>query len=477
MKKISVIVTLAALLFTSFQPAGAHAASPKVSDFQSLGGYTYFHKSDGSLWRFGMYESIPARFDLPQPARQIVMNGNRDAFVLYEDGTVWKVPNSPVDSAAPLPELTGIQALAGSYTHFLALKEDGTVWAWGANGSGQLGNGKVDESFWADHPVQQVSGLTGIKAIAAGDTSLALNERGEVFAWGGSPHMSRVTAANPQGYRTTPVRVFNLPEIKAIDMDGTAVLALDTSGRVHTWGRNFMQLRSPLDDGNGLSAPVPVPNLDNVKAVAMGATGLFLKTDGTVYAAGYDYDRYDLTQAQIDQLLRPHRIEPLSGITQIGSSYRQRFALDAKGDLYAWGDNSFGQLGDGSMFWKGRLDKPTRILDTGTVVIDGATQSYPGVIRNGVTMVPLRKLAEPLGATLEFEAQSKQVSISYRNQKVTMKPGDAAVTVNQSRVQLGGPIQIYNNETHVPLRFISELFGAKVEWNPDKAEVTVTTAK
>lgn len=58
-----------------------------------------------------------------------------------------------------------------------------------------------------------------------------------------------------------------------------------------------------------------------------------------------------------------------------------------------------------------------------------------------------------------------------------MKPGGATVTVNGNKVLLGGPIRIYNNETHVPLRFISELFGAEVGWNADKAEISVITAK
>ena len=87
------------------------------------------------------------------------------------------------DSNVPVQvsSLTGITAIAGGGDHSLALKNDGTVWAWGWNGYGQLGNGTNTDS---NVPVQ-VSSLTGIIAIAGGyGHSLALKNDGTVWAWG-----------------------------------------------------------------------------------------------------------------------------------------------------------------------------------------------------------------------------------------------------------------------------------------------------
>jgi alpha-tubulin suppressor-like RCC1 family protein len=75
-----------------------------------------------------------------------------------------------------------VVAIAGGSSHSLALKSDGSVWAWGYNNSGSLGNGSSD--FSAHSTPAAVSGLTGVVAIAAGDQSLALKSDGSVWAWG-----------------------------------------------------------------------------------------------------------------------------------------------------------------------------------------------------------------------------------------------------------------------------------------------------
>ncbi len=77
--------------------------------------------------------------------------------------------------------LTGVVAIAGGLYHSLALKSDGTVWVWGYNGDGELGNGTNANSSVPS----QLAGLTGVVAIASGgETSLALKSNGTVWAWG-----------------------------------------------------------------------------------------------------------------------------------------------------------------------------------------------------------------------------------------------------------------------------------------------------
>ncbi|GBF75059.1 hypothetical protein PA598K_03440 [Paenibacillus sp. 598K] len=480
MKKWPLLTTVLALTLLTASPPSADAATPKVVDVQTTGTYTYMFKGDESVWQFGYRISVPTRLDLPQTAKKIVSNSNYDTIVLFEDGSVWRYPSDvwgdTSQEPAPIAGLSDIVDLEAGRTHTLALKADGTVWGWGTNFHGELGNGQVKEAW--DIPPQQVVGLQDVQAIAAGDNSLALTKQGEVYTWGGWAHASRVTADNPQGFRVTPVKVNNLPKIAAVDMAGDTSLALDTAGKVHTWGDNFLQLKSSNGDSSTLAAPTQIPGIDNVKAIALADRALFLKADGSVYIAGIDYARSgELSDAQKKQQLQPQLIPSLTGVTRIDAAASQLFAIDGKGELYGWGNNNSGSLGNGSLYWKSQLNDPTRILDTGTVIIDGKRQAYPGVIHQGVTMVPLRKLAEPLGATLGYEEQTKQVTISYGGQTVALKPGDASVTVNGKPLQLAGPIRIYNDETHVPLRFISELFGAQVGWNADLAEITVTTAK
>src|SRR5919199_510546 len=121
------------------------------------------------------------------------------------DGT-YTHRNTPVG----VSNLRGIQTLAAGECHSLALMEDGTVWAWGANSYGQLGNEAA--GYGSSTPVQ-VSNLSGVKAIAASDEhNLALKEDGTVWAWGKNNYgqLGDGTTTN----RNTPVQVRNAPLTK-----------------------------------------------------------------------------------------------------------------------------------------------------------------------------------------------------------------------------------------------------------------------
>ena len=116
------------------------------------------------------------------------------SLALKSDGTVWawgdnrggQLGNGTADSNAhPLPvQVSGLSKVVASTSgdyHSLALKSDGTVWAWGYNAEGQLGDGTTTSRF---SPVQ-VSGLSGVAAIAGGVYhSLAVRTDGTVWAWG-----------------------------------------------------------------------------------------------------------------------------------------------------------------------------------------------------------------------------------------------------------------------------------------------------
>ena len=94
----------------------------------------------------------------------------------------------------PVSGLTGVVAIAGGYYHSLAVKSDGTVWAWGYNGAGQLGDGTTTNRLT---PVP-VSGLTGVVAIAGGGCdSLALKSDGTVWAWGELVNSATDTTPTP----------------------------------------------------------------------------------------------------------------------------------------------------------------------------------------------------------------------------------------------------------------------------------------
>ena len=238
-----------------------------------------------------------------------------------------------------------VRSLAGGDSHSLALRSDGTVWAWGGNGYGQLGNGITTSS---SSPVR-VSNLTAATAIAAGGShSLALKSDGTVWAWGDNYSgqlgngNSGSLSANP-----TPAQVANLTGATAVAAGGSHSLAAKSDGTVWAWGDNtYGQL------GNGTitnsSTPVQASNLSGVTTVAGGGNySLALKSDGTVWAWGYNKDG-ELGNGTTKNSTTPVQVSNLTGATAIAAGADHSLAVKSDGTVWAWGYNGFGELGNGT---------------------------------------------------------------------------------------------------------------------------------
>jgi alpha-tubulin suppressor-like RCC1 family protein len=240
------------------------------------------------------------------------------------------------------------QAAAGS-SHSMVLKTDGTVWAWGDNSFGQIGNGTT----WPYGEPERVSGLSDVTQISAnGTTSMALKSDGTVWAWGAN--FAGKLGDGTTVHRSAPVQVVGLTGITRIAAGGMHGLALKSDGTVWAWGDST---RGQLGGGNWygrLTADV-VPGLSNVTQIAAGFRhSIALLADQTVRTWG-DNSFGQLGNASA----RPAAAEPVTpiGLRSIGgvaAGWGHSMACQSAGNkcgysfLYAWGDNSSGQLGDGT---------------------------------------------------------------------------------------------------------------------------------
>ncbi|MBK9047688.1 MAG: hypothetical protein IPL74_13590 [Bacteroidetes bacterium] len=176
--------------------------------------------------------------------------------------------------------LSNVIAIAGAAEHTLALLSNNTVWAWGSNSNGQLGNGTTNDS---PTPVQ-VLNLTGIVSIATGlDHSIALKADGTVWAWGFGSY-GQIGNGTNNGTNTIAAQATGLNGVTAIEGGYGHSLAVRSNGTVWAWGYNNY---GQVGNGNNIDSniPVQVSNLSGVVKVAGGFIhSLALKSNGTVSA-------------------------------------------------------------------------------------------------------------------------------------------------------------------------------------------------
>lgn len=217
----------------------------------------------------------------------------------------------------------------GGACHSLTLKEDGTVWAFGENDKGQLGNG----TSGTEKEYVRVTGLENITAVAGGGAnSMALKEDGTVWYWGSGV--------------LSPVQAKNLTGITAISAGDDHFLALKEDNTVWAWGANGW---GQLGNGtyNNSDTPVQVLGLTDITAIAAGqAHSIALGADGRVWAWGDN--RYgQLGNGTWTERNIPMPLSELSGITEIYAIDFYSLATDENGTTWFWGANGAGQKGVG----------------------------------------------------------------------------------------------------------------------------------
>jgi alpha-tubulin suppressor-like RCC1 family protein len=254
----------------------------------------------------------------------------------------------------PSPQLVqgvgGITQVAAGWDHSLALRSDGTVWAWGNNTAGQLGDGNAVQS---STPVE-VTGLTGVVQIAAGNEwSMALKSDGTVWGWGGN-QWGQLGVAAPTAI-ATPQQIPGLARVTSIAAGtffGMAVQSRSlytTFNQVLAWGQDVYGTT-----GNGTAclcgyikpAVVPGVNVPDVEAIAAGSEfAMVLGTDGSVWEWG---DNSDGQVGDGTTLTRESPVEAIgqgSGITQIAAGANHALAVLSNDTVEGWGANQDGQLG------------------------------------------------------------------------------------------------------------------------------------
>jgi alpha-tubulin suppressor-like RCC1 family protein len=345
---------------------------------------TFVVKEDGSVMGWGRDANgqpanpakrvftTPVAIDLPGKAVQVAL-GESSQYVLLEDGTVvsWgsndegQLGNGPMGASGelgryPKPSITpvkvtglsGVVQIAAGMKHAVALRSDGTVWAWGRRSNGEVGDGTPGR-LSAIGPTR-VPGLEGIKQIAAdGSHTLALRSDGHVMAWGLNHSGELGTGTRDNAW--TPVEVKGLDRVVAIAA-GTGGSAAGSSGAVRDdgglwmWGTGMSAMTgndpglSPDDPGGRVLVPAPMKGITGVRRLSIGSGHVaVLLADGTLRLWGFDgYGQTGVgtsgTSSETDGAYKRRPVKP--AITDVANIYLggyRSIAVRTDGTLWIWG--------------------------------------------------------------------------------------------------------------------------------------------
>ena len=242
-----------------------------------------------------------------------------------------------------------VQVSAGA-DFSVAVREDGTAWAWGRDAFGQLGDGDSEEVS-REAPVQ-VAGVQDFQMVSAGRYhTLGLRRDGSVVAWG--DNATGVLGDGTLETRREPVAVRHLTEVVQVAAGDEFSLALKRDGTVWAWGDNdHGTLGDPaLPRTDEVKEPRQVSGLGDIVAVAAGAHhALALKRDGTVWAWGANHHgELGNGEGGFGRFVpEPVRVVDLDQVALIAAGEGFSLAARADGTVWAWGENSSGQLGIGA---------------------------------------------------------------------------------------------------------------------------------
>jgi len=403
------------------------------------GATTFYITTGGDLWAFG------------------ANNGSGQLGDGTTDNTYTPVQVSGMTS--------GVVMAQSSVFHSIALKSDGSVWTWGNNSSGQLGDGTNNESHV---PIPVPSLTSNVVAVSASQSfsSLALKDDGTVWAWGynSSGQLGNGTTANSN----VPVQVVDTSDPSGFLQDAVAItagadysVALKSDGTVWTWGNNSS---SQLGYGVGNSSTAnQIPSFTNVTAISSGQYyhTVALKGDNTVWEWGFsifgDGGAGGETQSAV-----PIQVIGLTDVTAIAGGPANGHALKTDGTIWAWGSNS-GGLGDGTTInrttpveilrcniitpMSGPTTGGTAVTIHGSNFVSGATVTFDGIDATSVVVVNSSTITAVTPANAVGPADVKVTNPDTQNDTAigaftyylqTINNGTATVESNPATIDADG---------------------------------------
>jgi len=318
---------------------GYPAISNNWSKTSSIYNASYAIKTDGTLWSWGRNRW-----------------GELGLGNAWQDSTVTTYRSSPTQIGSLTNWASLATGLGSGYGHMIAIKTDGTLWSWGDNRSGQLGQNNITNR---SSPVQIGTGTTWASAALSTDGfSFAIKTDGSLWAWGANQNTYRYLGDGTNVYRSSPVQVGNgTSDWSKVACGRFHIIAIKTNGTIWGWSKNTNG-ELGLNDTQYRQSPSQIGALTNWLNVAAGAYfTLAVKTNGTLWAWGTNAWGQ---QGQGDSgnntagtgRSSPTQIGALTNWLNVAAGQYFSSAIKTDGTIWAWGNNGSGQFGQGNIIYR-----------------------------------------------------------------------------------------------------------------------------
>ncbi len=298
----------------------------------------------------------PAQFfptPVEPPCFAKISGGSQHTAAIKADGTIWAWgqntygqlgDGTTTNRRAPVQIGTSNnwQSVAAAQLHTLALKTDGTLWAWGNNGYGQLGDGTTTDR---STPVQ-IGTANDWQSIAVGDQhSYAIKTNGTLWGWGlnGTYQLGDGTNVN----KLVPTQLGTATNWKSVTGGSNSGLGLRTNGTIWSWGANSS---GQIGDNTTTwrSLPVQIGTATDWKYIhSKGANCYAIKTNGTLWGWGINTDGR-LGNGGSANTLTPVQINGATNWKAVYTSGGNTLGFKTNNTLWVWGSNTQGELGNGN---------------------------------------------------------------------------------------------------------------------------------
>lgn len=254
----------------------------------------------------------------------------------------------------PIKVLNKVVCVSSSGKHTAAIKTDGTLWTWGENYYGQLGNGTNTDSLVPQKILDNVVSVSCGGSSVSSPFTAALKSDGSLWTWGANDRGQLGTGIPKDS--NVPVKI--LDNVASVECGVFNMAVIKTDGSLWMWGDNYYgQLGNGINGNlnwspNAVVQAVPVKVLDNVKAVSIGWGQIaVIKNDNSLWTWGDNFygqlgNGYygDRINGEVTDSLIPIKI--MDDVAQVSCGYSHTAVIKKDGSLWMWGDNQYGQLGN-----------------------------------------------------------------------------------------------------------------------------------